>query len=183
MEAFGMEQMLAIDRVFPKGLPNFVVEDDVFSDDITIKLLLYPTDVCMLTEKQFLCLQNFLRIIGEDKYIITDSFLLGSMTQEQKWVEFSKNLSYSAVESNCFNPVTAFCSTNATWGIVISDEEYAIVGCQEHYKRHLLQAFGPCKGQRQIFADEYAKRADLPNKAYNKWLVHKILGWVPEIAF
>lgn len=179
-----MEQIFAIDRVFPRELPDFVVEDDIFSDNITAKVLLYPTDVCMLTEQQFLCLQNFLRIIGEEKYIITDSFLLNStMMQEEKWIEFSGNSSYLEVQSNCFNPVTAFCSTNATWGIVISDEEYAVVGCQGQYTHHLLKAFCPCKGQRQLFADEYAKRADLPNKAYNKWLVNRILGWVPQITF
>lgn len=179
-----MERIFAVDRVFPGGLPNFVVEDDVFSDDIAAKLILYPTDVCMLTEKQFLCLQNFLRIIGEEKYIITDSFLLnGTMMQEPKWIEFSGNASYSEVQLNCFNPVTAFCSINATWGIVISDEEYAVVGCREQYANHLLHAFCPCKGQRQLFAEEYAKRADLPNKAYNKWLVNRVLSWVPPIAF
>lgn len=176
--------MWPIDHVFPNGLPNFVVEDNIFASEFTEKMILYPTEVCMLSNMQFICLQSFLKMIGESMYIITDSFILDDSSSGRLNLDvFEADLDYSIIKLLYFNPVTVFCSVNATWGAVISDEEYAIIGCKRQHASCFASAFRCCKEQRQVFASEYAKREDLPNRYYNEKLVNKILSWVPEITY
>ena len=65
-------------HLFPCGLPQFDVIDNPFCEAIKVRQLLYPTDVCMLNKRQFMCLKNYLMAIDEDMFAITDSFRLSN---------------------------------------------------------------------------------------------------------
>lgn len=166
-------------KIFPRSLPDFDVINNPFSQTISSYLLLYPTEVCMLTEAQYYCLQAFLSEIGETKFIVTDSVRMADeQSSEPKYIEFLQSANYSQLEETYFMPTTAFYSYSASWGLIISDEQYAIIGTTESNSSIMRKAFIPNILDWKKFSEDYIIRNDLPNRDYNKDIVDSVLRWV-----
>ena len=164
-------------NMFPSGLPNIDIEKNIFSDSFSKIIILYPTELCALTRNQYLCLQKFIKNIGEDRYAIFDTFMMQNGEDHFILQDSTSYLDYLEFSANHFLPVTAIYSLKSTWAIAISDEQYGIAGCIAEYIPQFMKAFQPCQKEREVFANQYALRSDLPNKQYNIELVRNILSW------
>ena len=140
-------------NMFPSGLPNIDIEKNIFSDSFSKIIILYPTELCALTRNQYLCLQKFIKNIGEDRYAIFDTFMMQNGEDHFILQDSTSYLDYLEFSANHFLPVTA------------------------EYIPQFMKAFQPCQKEREVFANQYALRSDLPNKQYNIELVRNILSW------
>ena len=162
-------------EVFEKELPVFDVVENPFCTNIIPQLILYPTEVCMLSKKQHQCLQMFLKQIGEDEYFVTDSFKIAEKKEPKV---FNGSTTHEELMEECLLPVTLFYSCHATWGIVVSDDEYAIVGVVEDYIPKLMNSFEPCISEWECFSKNFATRSDLPNFEQNCCVVEQVLAMI-----
>lgn len=167
-------------RLFPEGLPHLDVLDNPFCPELTHRQLLYPTDVCQLTPEQLSCLREFLESIGETEFYFTHSLRLLDGESEETFSLFPREVSYEELEDLFVFPVTALFSCKGTWALVISDNEYAIVGCVDTYAREFAQSFLPYLGDCQYFEENYAFITGLPDKDYHRQVVAHILDWITE---
>ena len=159
----------AFRRIFPAGIPKWEIYESPFSEPLSAKVLLYPTEVCMLEKQQYVCLQEFMRLIDESVFAITDLYRLTGITPEEPtWVSLPRQAEFEEVDSHRFMPTTAFCSHKATWGLIISDSEYAIIATKEEYRQQLFTAFEPCLSQWKVLVKDYPPCPE----------VNRILDWV-----
>ena len=163
--------------LFPNGLPDFDIVGNPFAENITAKRILYPTNVCGLTNRQYSCLQTFLVSIGETYFYLSDTFSLNGFCADSKPViQFHRDTSFKEYDKCKRNPVTILLSERATWGIVISDNEYAIVGTIMEYAEHMHIAFQPCDKEQVFFLNNYAKRSNNPTYAEKE--IKRIISWL-----
>ncbi len=163
-----------LQKIFPQGLPQFELYENPFGEEFSARILLYPTLVCMLEEDHYACLQNFMKLLKEDSVVITDFFRLTDShihEDDPTWVELPADTGFDVLDSHKFMPTTAFFSPNATWGLIISDSEYAIIATKEEFRQPLLDSFAPCLQQWKTLV------ADLPYPE-----PEEIIAWADRVG-
>lgn len=171
-------------KVFPNGIPfpDFDPEHSPFADHLKPCALLSPTEVCMLTAEQYACLQHFLQSIGEHEFAVADADpQRARVTDDSRTNILGVETTYSDLIEQEFWPATVCFSLNATWGLIISDNEFAVLAASEAYREHLLDAFRPSLVEFDAFVHDYMTRQDLPNHTYAAVYVNKMRRWIsPE---
>lgn len=125
---YEVEEIKQFEKPFEKIFKSKCAFGEIFSEQISEKLLLCPTDGYFLSEKQFDALLCTLKEICENEIIISiteyeEMFSLNS----QHW-RFDTKTEYSQYIKQDIYLENAIYSNKGDWGLLISHEDYAVLG-------------------------------------------------------
>jgi hypothetical protein len=149
----------------------------MFNEHIGHKVLLCRTNGFYLTKKQFEALIKTVKKIGESSFFLSeiegDCFLEESNQQSFQLKHWNMNIetSYEDYKKNPLVLENAIYSSSGTWGVVVSHEDFAILGAKEDFI--------------SIFKKFYPEWSDgiqnfLKMCAYHKEVYKSDLSWVQE---
>lgn len=144
------------------------------------RLMLYPTYDLWLTEKQYVVLKDFLKIIGEDEFYFTqfdgsglqkEKQYNGIFSEKNPVYKFDLNTKYSEYNNLFLFSVSVLFSTSGTWAIFV-DETFD-AGCgifvsNKDYVNMFEKLYEPIKNEYRAWMDDQRYIEDI--KYYEKLL-------------
>lgn len=124
------ELQIAFNKIFQSKNPF----ENVFTEEVEQKILLFPTDGYYLNDEQYNALMCAINSIKEQEFFISeiegDCFTKNSNDGVYKHGHWMLNIKTSYEEyRNLTLPLeNALYSLKGTWGVIISHEEHAILG-------------------------------------------------------
>jgi len=115
------------------------ISDGIFSSAIKEKMLLCCTDAFYLNKQQFLVLLKIIKNLGESSFYVSRIDergilnMFGSDDKQDDHFELSSDVSYEEYQKKTFFLEYALYSKNGTWGVLISQEEVALIGGSQDF--------------------------------------------------
>jgi len=114
-------------------------DEDIFQNPTYEKLLLFPTNQFYLDKKQFEALLNVLKTLGETSFYISqiNGYTLEAVlkldAEDDDHFEQNSNISYEEYQKNILVFENVMYSSKGTWGILVEEGYYAIVGGSQEF--------------------------------------------------